>query len=295
MFARRADLAPDRDGSSRFLPWIIALMVYLAGLALAAATVLEQIAGRWSAGLRGSVTVVVDPSIGDDGADADARVEAALGVIRTTPGVLSAAPLATSDLAGLVEPWLGEDLLSMDLPIPQLIDVTLDGDGGLDLAGLAERLETAAPGSRIDDHTIWLRKVLRLARAAELVAIVVVALIALAAAATVMFATRTGLAIQRDAIEVLHLIGARDSYVARQFQGRAASLALRGGLLGLTLAAVTVAVLWLAARDLEDSLPSAALLAPPFLAGLAALPLAAAAIASITARVAVMRFLARML
>ena len=295
MFARRADLAPDRDGSSRFLPWIIALMVYLAGLALAAATVLEQIAGRWSAGLRGSVTVVVDPSIGDDGADADARVEAALGVIRTTPGVLSAAPLATADLAGLVEPWLGEDLLSMDLPIPQLIDVTLDGDGGLDLAGLAERLETAAPGSRIDDHKIWLRKVLRLARAAELVAIVVVALIALAAAATVMFATRTGLAIQRDAIEVLHLIGARDSYVARQFQGRAASLALRGGLLGLTLAAVTVAILWLAARDLEGALPSAALLAPPFLAGLAALPLAAAAIASITARVAVMRFLARML
>ena len=294
MFARRADLAPDRDGSSRFLPWIIALMVYLAGLALAAAMVLEQIADRWSAGFRGSVTVVVEPSVGSDGADADARVEAALSVIRTTPGVLSAAPLAVDDLAGLVEPWLGEDLLSMDLPIPQLIDVALDGDGGLDLADLAERLDAAAPGSRIDDHKIWLRKALRLARAVELTAVVVVALIALAAAATVMFATRTGLAVQRDAIEVLHLIGARDSYVARQFQGKAASLALRGGLLGLALAGATVAVLWLAARDLGGSLSSSARLDPPFLIGLAALPLAAAAIASITARVTVMRFLARM-
>ena len=294
MFARRADLAPDRDGSSRFLPWIIALMVYLAGLALAAAMVLEQIADRWSAGFRGSVTVVVEPSVGSDGADADARVEAALSVIRTTPGVLSAAPLAVDDLAGLVEPWLGEDLLSMDLPIPQLIDVALDGDGGLDLADLAERLDAAAPGSRIDDHKIWLRKALRLAHAVELTAVVVVALIALAAAATVMFATRTGLAVQRDAIEVLHLIGARDSYVARQFQGKAASLALRGGLLGLALAGATVAVLWLAARDLGGSLSSSARLDPPFLIGLAALPLAAAAIASITARVTVMRFLARM-
>ena len=295
MFARRADLAPDRDGSSRFLPWIIALMVYLAGLALAATMVLEQIAGHWSAGLRGSVTVIVEPSVGDDGADTDARVEAALGVIRTTPGVLSAVPLAMDDLASLVEPLLGEDLLSMNLPVPRLIDVALDGDSGPDLAGLAERLETAVPGSRIDDHEIWLRKVLRLARAVELVAVVVVALIALAAAATVMFATRTGLAVQRDVIEVLHLIGARDSYVARQFQGRAASLALRGGLLGLALAGVTVAVLWLSARDLEGSLSPAVRLDPPFLVGLAALPVAAAAIASITARVTVMRFLARML
>ncbi len=294
MFARHADLAPARDGSSRFLPWMIALMVYLAGLALTAAMILEQVIDRWRAGLQGSVTVVVAPLVGGGDAETAARVETALDVILATSGVLSAAALEEGRVAGLVEPWLGKDLLSMDLPIPRLIDVTV-ARGGLDLADLAGRLETAVPGSRIDDHEVWLGKVLRLARASELVAVLIVALIALAAAATVVFATRAGLAVQRDVIEVLHLIGARDAYIARQFQGKAVSLALWGGLLGLSLTGITIAALWLLARDLQGSLLPALPLDPPFLAGLAALPLAGAAIASITARITVMRCLARML
>ena len=295
MFARRDDLAPSQDGSNRFLPWIIALMVYLAGLALSAAMVLDQVIDRWSAGLKGSITIVVDPSVSGGAAETDARVETALSVILTTQGVLSATPLAKVDVADLVEPWLGKDVLSLDLPIPRLIDVTLVPDSGFDLAGLTRRLESAVPGTQIDDHKVWLQKVLRLARTSELIAILIVVLIALAAGATVMFATRTGLAVQRDVIEVLHLIGARDTYIARQFQGKAVSLALSGGLLGLLLAGITVLLLWLLARDLEGSLLPAVQLSLPFLAALAMLPLAGAVIASVTARFTVMRFLARML
>tara|TARA_B100000029_G_scaffold284810_1_gene278653 strand:+ start:1528 stop:2415 length:888 start_codon:yes stop_codon:yes gene_type:complete len=295
MFARRVDLAPNRDGTSRFLPWIIGLMVYLAGLALSATMVLEQVIDRWSAGLKGSITIVVDPSVDGGDAETDARIEAALSVILTTPGVLSATPLAPDEVAHLIEPWLGKDLLSLDLPIPRLIDVTLEPNSAIDLAALTRQLETAVPGTQIDDHKIWLQKVLRLARTSELIAIFVVLLIAVAAGATVMFATRTGLAVQRDVIEILHLIGARDTYIARQFQGKAVSLALWGGLLGLFLAGVTVLGLWLLARDLEGSLLPAVRWSPPFVAGLAMLPLAGAVIASITARFTVMRYLSRML
>jgi len=295
MFARRDDLAPSQDGSNRFLPWIIALMVYLAGLAMSAAMVLEQVIDRWSAGLKGSITIIVDPSLSGGTADTDTRVEAALSIILTTQGVLSATPLANVDVADLVEPWLGKDVLSLDLPIPRLINVTLVPHSGFDLAGLTRRLESAVPGTQIDDHKFWLQKVLRLARTSELVAILIVVLIALAAGATVMFATRTGLAVQRDVIEVLHLIGARDTYIARQFQGKAVSMALSGGLLGLLLTGITILLLWLLARDLEGSLLPPAQLGTPFFAALAMLPLAGAVIASVTARFTVMRFLARML
>ena len=36
------DIPFDRDGSGRFLPWLVALMVYLAALALSGALVLER-------------------------------------------------------------------------------------------------------------------------------------------------------------------------------------------------------------------------------------------------------------
>ena len=295
MFSRRVDFAPGREGSNRFLPWIIALMVYLAGLALSATMALEQITERWSSSLKGSITVVVDPSVGGGEAETDARIEAALSVILTTPGVVSATPLERVEVAGLVEPWLGKDVLSMDLPIPRLIDVALAPNVSVDLDGLTRRLKTAVPGTQIDDHKVWLQKVLRLARTTELIAVLIVALIALAAATTVVFTTRTGLAVQRDVIDVLHLIGARDNYIARQFQGNAVSQALWGGLLGLLLTGITILALWLLARDLEGSLLPAVQLNPPFWAALAALPLGGAVIASITARITVLRSLARML
>ena len=295
MFAQRVALAPNQDGTSRLLPWIIGLMVYLAGLAMSATMVLEQVIDRWSAGLKGSITVVVEPSANSGDRKAEARIKTALSVILTTPGILSATPLAYADVAELIEPWLGEDVLSLDLPIPRLIDVTLEPNQKIDLATLTHRLETAVPGAQIDDHKIWLQGVLRLARTAELIAILVVVLIAAAAGATVMFATRTGLAVQCDVIEILHLIGARDAYIARQFQGKAVSLALWGGLLGLFLTGLTVLGLWLLARDLEGSLLPTVRWSTPFIAGLAILPLAGVVIASVTARLTVMRHLSRML
>src|SRR3546814_5129324 len=52
----------------------------------------------------------------------------------------------------------------------------------------------------------------------RLVAMILVVLIALAAVAAIVFVTRAGLAIHRPVIDLLHLIGATDAYVARQFE-----------------------------------------------------------------------------
>ena len=295
MFAQHTDLAPNRDSTSRLLPWIIGLMVYLAGLAVSVTMVFEQVIDRWSAGLKGSVTVVIEPSVNGEDIKTEARIETALRLILTTPGISSAIPLANADVAELIEPWLGKDALSLDLPIPRLIDVTLEPNRTVDLAALTHRLETAVPGIQIDDHKVWLQSVLRLARTFELIAILVVILIAAAAGATVMFATRARLAVQCDVIEVLHLIGARDTYIARQFQGIAVSMALWGGLLGLSLTGLTVLGLWILTHDLEGSLLPAVGWNPPFVAGLALLPLAGVIIAAVTARYTVMRHLSRML
>ena len=41
MFARRSDLPLDKDALSRFLPWLIAFMVFLAVMAMAGVLVLN--------------------------------------------------------------------------------------------------------------------------------------------------------------------------------------------------------------------------------------------------------------
>ena len=263
-------------------------MVYLAIIALAGVLVLETMAERWDKGMSGTLTVQI-PATGKDDVR---RLEAAMGVIRTAPGVFHAEALSRGRLMALLEPWLGDAAGIEDFPLPRLIDVEVAPTARVDVATLSRRLATVAPGATVDDHGVWLNRLIRLIRTAEILAAVVMALIGLACVGTVIFTTRTGLAIHQEAIEVLHLIGAQDNYVARQFASRALSLGLRGGVVGLALAVPSLLGLGALARSMEV-LPKFTL-SPAHWVILAVLPLIAALIAMVTARVTVSRTLARM-
>ena len=119
--------------------------------------------------------------------------------------------------------------------------------------------------------------------------------ICLATTGTVIFTTRTGLAVHREAIEVLHLIGAQDSYIAGQFAGRAMLLGLKGGLIGMALGLPALAAVGFLAEGLEGAaLPNLAFGPVEWLMFIA-IPLAVAFLAMATARATVLRSLARML
>jgi cell division transport system permease protein len=292
MFAHRTDLALERDSLGRFLPWLVAFMVYLAVLALAGALALRAVAERWETGVGATLTVQIPPT-GNPARDAG-NVEAVLGALRAIPEVARVQAIEESRLMALLEPWLGAASVG-DLPIPRLIDVELKEGARLDLASLRARLSAIVPSVGVDDHRVWLERLVRLIQTAEAIAIAILVFIALATIGTVVFTTRTGLAIHREAIEVLHLIGAQDSYVARQFAERALALGLKGGLLGLALALPTLAGVGYVVRRLEGGVLPDLALVPAHWAALVVLPLVVAAIAMLTARFTVLRTLARML
>lgn len=281
----------DRDASGRYMPLLVAIMVYLAALALAGALSMNKLAARWDSGLAGSLTVQLPAEAAAAGSP---QLAAVLDALAETPGVESVEALDDSAMTDLLEPWLGDAVLTGDLPLPRLVAVTIAPRNPPDLTALNTRLQALAPGAQVDDHQRWLSRLLDLARAVEVMALVVVLLVVLAACIMVAFVTRMGLAAHEQAIELLHLIGAQDSYVARQFQNHALSLGLRGGLLGLALALPTLAL----ARLLLQRVGSGVLPELSFLAYewslFVLLPLAAAVVTMLTARVTVLRTLARL-
>ena len=289
--AHPAALVPDDEGAGRFLPWVIAVMVFLGTLVSTVGLLLNQTVGDWRAELSGTITVEIPVP---EPAEAEARVAAALDLLHATAGVQDAAVLPPDAVAALLEPWLGDAAGIADLPVPRLIDVKLDQAGRPDMRLLSKRLTDAVPGARIDDHALWLERLARLAQGAQLVAAGTVALIGLATAAVVVFATRAAFTAHHRVIEVLHLIGARDSFIAGHFQRRALVLGLQGGILGLLLGAIILLMLAYLARDLDAALLPRLAMTPSHLAVLAALPVAAALIAMLTARLTVLRALARL-
>ncbi len=229
----------------------------------------------------------------------DGGLAAAVKTLKATPGVIAARPLARADVAKLLEPWLGTAVPPEELAMPRLIDVRIDTVRGVDLAVLRGALAKAAPQAVLDDHRLWLDRLASLVRSAEATALAVVVLIGGAAVMTVIFTTRTGLSVHRDVIELLHLMGARDGYIATQFQHHALRLGLVGGMIGLALAAATLVSLGHAADaaavlgDRALPLPTLRLSSGDW-AALPLLPVAAAFLAMITARLTVLGALARM-
>ena len=296
MLGRGADLALDDDPANRYLPWIVALMVYLAALALAGAMVLGSSAGRWQSGQSDRMTVQVPPVEGrlDNAGATIERAAAAAALLRGIAGIADARHLERHELVALLEPWLGAGNVSPELPLPGLVDVIVTPGARLDPRALELRLQALVPGARVDAHGQWLGRLAVTALTLQVIAVIVVLAIATAAAATVVFSTRTSLAVHRETVEVLHLIGAQDGFVARAFERNALRMGLRGGLIGLGLAALTFVVIGQVSLGLEAPLMPRFSLTPGGLMVLGALPLASAAIAMVTARFTVLRALAGM-
>ncbi len=315
----------DRGGAARFMPWLVALMVFLAALSLAAVMTLQHALEGWDASLAGTLTVELpplpapvpapvssakvktnpnkNPARNNDAPPAKAGqtndLAAALALLRATPGIGAAEPLGRDDVARLIAPFLGDALTPEDLDLPRLIDVRLSAGAPPDLAALQAKLAAVAPGAVIDDHRLWLGRLFLFARSVQLTALVILALIGTVAVLTVMFVTRTGLLVHREAIELLHLMGARDGYIAHQFEREALRLGLVGGAAGLLLSGLALLALGHAASastflgDAVNLIPALHLKGWNWLA-LAALPLAAGLVAGLTARLTVLATLLRL-
>jgi cell division transport system permease protein len=286
----RLDLPLRRDASARFLPWIIALMVYLAAMGGMGLIWLRDTVGRWDASLASALTLQA-PAATDQ-----PRLDMALAALRQTKGVLSVQLLQPDETAKLLQPLLGNDVAVANLPLPRLVDIKVDPHATIDYATLRSHLDSIVPGASLDNNQSWLGSVRDFALRVEGVITAGVVTVTVLIITIIIFTARIGLAIHGSVIELLHLLGAQDAYIARQFQVYALWLGLRGGVIGVVAAAVTVVILGPAGHMLALPVPIATYGVFDWRVGLLLFVAFAAAggVAMMTARITVLRQLARM-
>jgi cell division transport system permease protein len=283
-------LVPREKGAAP-LDLVIAVMAFLAALALGASLLAARTSEGWRAGLTDRLTVqILVPAHGDAPAIMAHESEAAIAVLTRTQGIGHAAPLSDVEMQALVEPWLGKGSLVAELPLPRLIDASIVPGASIDLDALAAQLKAVAPDAQLDDHSRWIARLGTLADTILWSALGVLILIAIATASTVAFATRAGLEAQHDMVALLHQMGAHALFIARAFERHYALATLGASLAGASLAAILFALaggLEFAGVEPVPFLPPIALRLSE-LAWLAAVPVAATAIAWITARLSVL-------
>lgn len=228
----RDPLGLRRALSGLLLPGLVCAMALLAALALAGAQGAAALAERWQRGAAAAVTVQVP--------DAEAgRLQRALESLRAMPEVAEAQAMPEDRLNALLRPWLGD---APAITVPGVIELRLH-DARTDPVLIGDRLARDVPGALVEAHGLWVQRLAALARSLQAMALGVLVLVAAVAAAVVAVATRAGLAARRDAIEVLHGLGARDGDIAGRFARRLGLLAASGALVGTAAAVPALALL----------------------------------------------------
>lgn len=283
---------PSAGATGASLMLVVAAMCFLASLALGAALSVGAKANEWSSDLSGALTIEIRPS---RDMEPEEQIDAVMKLLSETPGILSASPLSLEDTMALLEPWLGQGTITPDLPLPRLIDIRVDPSSPPDLSALAINAAAAAPGATLDTHRQWRAELMSAARSAGWLAYGILAVVAGTTIAIVVFATRAGLSANREVVEVLHLIGARDNFIAAEVQRHFLHLGFRGGLIGTAIGALTFLALGLTGGAGDMFLIAASGLAPEHFPFLFAIPFAAALVTVVTARLTVFSTLESML
>ena len=226
---RSAPLVPTDSVAGRSLVIVIAIMTFLAALAAGAALLVADASVDWTREIAREATVQLRPT---PGRNMEADAAKAAEILRGTAGIGDVRVYSREESEALVAPWLGQGLDLSELPTPRMIVVKLDPEQRADLDDLRRVLQKALPNAALDDHRLWVQRLGAMARTAVAVAVLIFVLIVAAMALAVAFATRAAMAGNREIIEVLHIVGASDQFIAREFQRRFLALGLRGGLLG---------------------------------------------------------------
>lgn len=222
-------IVPRATISARALIAIIAIMTFLASLTTGVVMLVRAAANEWQADVAREFTIQIRPVAGHD---IEMEVVKAAVIARASAGIAEVRPYSKEETTRLLEPWLGSGLQIDDLPVPRLIVVRITPGAAPDLAQLHQTLAEQIPGVSLDDHRGFVDRMRAMTRAVVVLGIGVLLLVLAATVLSLAFATRAAIATNRPVIEVLHLIGAKDSFIARHFQQHFLRLGLEGGLIG---------------------------------------------------------------
>jgi cell division transport system permease protein len=222
-------IVPKDSLAANALAAVVAIMTFLAAVTSGGVAMVIGSANEWRSEVAREMTIQIRPT---PGRDIEAEVGKAQALARAAPGVVEARAYSRAESDRLLEPWLGSGLSLEDLPVPRMIAIKVARGAVVDTAALRQSLAQDVVGASLDDHRGGIDRMRGMARAAIAGGMGIFGLVLAATVLSVAFATRGAMASNRPIVEVLHFVGAKQAYIASQFQRHFLWLGLKGGVLG---------------------------------------------------------------
>ena len=295
---KNQDLPLDNSPDSKFLILLIALMSFLAVLALSGTFALNSMTEKWSSGLENKVTIEISIETKDGHILSQDTVlketKDLYEMLSEHKAVKSAELLGDKEIQELISPWIGNDLSLGDIPLPGLIALELRKIDTNGLNGLKKDIGKISKHAMLETHHEWLSDLINFTSTLRTLALMVALIIAAITTIAISSAIRTRLAIHNNVVELLHYMGATDNYIARQFQKHAMVLSLKGALIGTAIGLAATFLLAFLSRNTGTDLIPVIRIGGLGVFVLCLIPILVSCITILTSHVTVLRSLSKM-
>ncbi len=216
-----SEIPLKEEKSNLFLEVSTAVSVFLFSIVLAAYFMMTSMVSSWNKSIIDGLTVQIMPSSEALTADEELlRLNKVISFFDERDGVEKVRVISNEQIKHIMSPWLGENANIENLPIPKLLDVKLKNGKTFDYQKVSSELKEVASYASIDNHGIWLQKLMKSAAALKMLSLFVLAVVLSALAFSLFYAVQTSLRVHQNIIEILHIMGATDNYVAKQYAKR---------------------------------------------------------------------------
>ncbi|MEI8320926.1 MAG: hypothetical protein WCG05_02815 [Alphaproteobacteria bacterium] len=246
------DLPLKSDPANRFLPWIVALMVYLATLSLVIAFSVSSLIQQWETGFQSHITIEIpsNPMANPGSALQDQVIQDTIALLEKIPEVGKIKILSAHEILKNLNTSTNFDVMD-DQFLPRLIDIEIVQRNDVALAQLKENLRMISSDIIVEDHLDWKEGLFELAQSTQIISFLILGIIIAATMGTIAFTSQTSLIIHRHIIEVLYLMGATDRYIAKQFQNHTLRIGAKGGIYGFIFSLLTFFLLNFLAKNMN--------------------------------------------
>ncbi|MBQ8870871.1 MAG: FtsX-like permease family protein [Alphaproteobacteria bacterium] len=248
-----SELPLEKDGADLFLKIISTISVFLFTITLTGYFMVNSLVNNWDKSIVDGFTIQVMPDE-KDVTQTELRVNKVIVFFESLEEIEKVRLVGEKQIHKLMKPWLGDNVELSDLPMPKLVDVRLKKGFKSDFSKIAANLAEIAPYTSVNSHQVWLNKLLNFAKSIKILTCGILILVFLSCTFSIFYATKTSLGIHKNIIEILHVMGATDDYIAKQYARRSFFIGLFSGIIGVFIAALALTFIQSFASELKGGI-----------------------------------------
>lgn len=289
---KNQELPIDEGYSKTFLRVTVAVSVFLFAITLAGVLGINSMFENSKKQVVSNFTVQVLPL--PDAQESREDLLKIVSFLEKYPDIEQVTVLSDAELRALLQPWLGANVDIEMLPIPKLLDVKIRNGRNFDYRELTVRLSEISAQASINDHNLWLSRLLKFINSLKMLAVTVLILVAGGCVASIVYAAKTGLNVHRDIITILHTMGATDEYIALNYVKQISHMSALAGIIGAILSVPAILIIGHMAQGIEAGIFNSVTFGMEEWVMILLLPFVSAALVAFTAYVTVVKTLRHM-